>query len=374
MKCTLMYKKEPVVSFMRDNNGSFVKIFEVMQPALLPLCFQQEVTLEKMQNWVNKRVIPAKRDGNEPVIKRFGPRALRNKNLFSLTDQYWLRCRNDEKWEHLNFFTNPYPADVGNMFFSPWLVDEANYDTHSPDITTNGLVKKRWIKEKNENYLIKSGNKAFHQDPTSEVMCSLIMNRICSVPFVSYTLCTDGLMFCSKCKCFIDENTEFVPASYIYHTLEKRKEESIYTHLLRVCEYFEIPDAKKSIDQMILIDALCWNKDRHLGNFGFIRNVNTRKFVGPAPLFDFGNAFWDQSGREGHCTEKMFDTEAKEAIKNFRKHCDTILMRRIKGDLCAFIQSYPDLDTRQKQMITGQIKRGFDKFDHRKALEEEILF
>lgn len=374
MKCTLMYKKKPVATFIREKNGDFSKILDVMQPELLPLIFQGEVTLEKMQKWTEKRMLPAKRDGINDVVRRFGHEALKDKNLFSLIDQYWIRYRS-EKWEDLNFYTNSYSPDIGNMFFFPWLVNEQDYDTHSPDITTNGLLRKRWVQEDGKNYLLKTGNKLYHQQPINEVMSTIVMEQICHVPFVKYTLCVDGMKFCSKCQCFIDEKTEFIPASYIYHSIPKKKDESVYTHLLRVCDHFEIPGAKKSIDEMILIDALCWNKDRHLGNFGFIRNVDTGKFIGPAPLFDFGNAFWDNASQDkAKQPVGMFDLESKKMIETYRKKCDTELMRNIKQQLCGFIESYPDFDSEQKQMTVGRIKKCFNKFDHRHALEEEIAF
>jgi hypothetical protein len=43
---------------------------------------------------------------------------------------------------------------------------------------------------------------------------------------------------------------------------------------------------------MLITDFLLANEDRHLNNFGFIRNVETLKFVGCAPLFDQGNSLW----------------------------------------------------------------------------------
>ena len=43
---------------------------------------------------------------------------------------------------------------------------------------------------------------------------------------------------------------------------------------------------------MFLFDYLINNADRHYGNFGFIRNVQTRKFLGMAPIFDNGNSLW----------------------------------------------------------------------------------
>lgn len=43
---------------------------------------------------------------------------------------------------------------------------------------------------------------------------------------------------------------------------------------------------------MIAFDYLICNQDRHLGNFGFLRNVDSGLFIGPAPLFDNGNSLW----------------------------------------------------------------------------------
>ena len=43
---------------------------------------------------------------------------------------------------------------------------------------------------------------------------------------------------------------------------------------------------------IIIIDRYLLNYDRHLGNIIFLRNVETGKFIGGAPLFDFGNAFF----------------------------------------------------------------------------------
>ena len=46
---------------------------------------------------------------------------------------------------------------------------------------------------------------------------------------------------------------------------------------------------------MLCLDYLIENSDRHYGNFGFIRDVNSLKFLGPAPLFDNGTSLWCES-------------------------------------------------------------------------------
>ena len=41
---------------------------------------------------------------------------------------------------------------------------------------------------------------------------------------------------------------------------------------------------------MLLLDYLIMNVDRHLYNFGIIRDVNTLKWISVAPIFDSGEA------------------------------------------------------------------------------------
>ena len=60
-------------------------------------------------------------------------------------------------------------------------------------------------------------------------------------------------------------------------------------------EKLGIPRVKQDVDAMLQFDYLINNTDRHFGNFGFIRNVNTLEFQGVAPIFDNGNSLWFDS-------------------------------------------------------------------------------
>ena len=42
--------------------------------------------------------------------------------------------------------------------------------------------------------------------------------------------------------------------------------------------------------KMILTDAVFGNGDRHLGNFGYMRETGTGAYTGMAPLYDFDHA------------------------------------------------------------------------------------
>lgn len=47
--------------------------------------------------------------------------------------------------------------------------------------------------------------------------------------------------------------------------------------------------------QMLVIDAIVGNGDRHAGNFGWLRNTNTGEYVCMAPLYDFDHALDSKS-------------------------------------------------------------------------------
>ena len=51
-----------------------------------------------------------------------------------------------------------------------------------------------------------------------------------------------------------------------------------------------INDARTKMENMYILDFLIMNEDRHLNNFGIIRDVNTLKWLDVAPIFDNGQS------------------------------------------------------------------------------------
>lgn len=68
------------------------------------------------------------------------------------------------------------------------------------------------------------------------------------------------------------------------------RNESKYEYFVRCCEFLKIPDIKKSLDEMLILDFIIANKDRHMGNFGVLRNADTLEYLGFAPIFDCGTS------------------------------------------------------------------------------------
>ena len=329
-----------------------IKVYRVLDELRLPIILQDNLSVKSVNEWIMKRLIPEKRDGLARIRHKF-PGFDNYSNMFSLSDQYWFQQHDSETWEELNFFTNEYEEDFGKMFFSPWEADETKLLLPSPDRTTNGVLRKRWVQgEDGVSSLIKAGSKAFHQDPLSEVLASITLGRLNLLPFVRYELVVDGLSLCSKCRNFVTEDTEFVPASYIYAKQPRKKDESVYEHLISMCRLYGIIGTREYLNTMITADRIIGNDDRHLGNFGFLRSAETGKILGFAPLFDSGSAYWTKNGTAKK--QRLFSEQERMALKESMRKMN---LKDVydHSEMFRLIDMYPQISKKKGQEIKQSI-------------------
>lgn len=192
----------------------------------------------------------------------------------------------------VNFFTNDFSSDLGTLFFSKNQSSRQNINPFSPDASSNGWLKKKWVIINDKRYLAKAGSGTLHQEPYNEVAISKILDLL-KIKHTQYKIIMENNRPLCLCENFINPNTEFVPANLIYNVLPQKNNESNLTHFFKCAEYLQIPGTKDYINNFLTIDYLTENTDRHYGNFGFIRNINTLKFISPAPIFDNGTSLWN---------------------------------------------------------------------------------
>lgn len=70
--------------------------------------------------------------------------------------------------------------------------------------------------------------------------------------------------------------------------------EDLYADYREILNKHEVPRAFEYLTKMFILDYLMINCDRHLGNFGIIRDVNTLKWRSVAPIYDSGQAMGSQ--------------------------------------------------------------------------------
>ena len=304
-KFTLMNKNKKVFDFVYDEEEHFIVNFERNYPenedyAPFGLIKMNEIDKVEFNKWWKNRQIPASRKGLKEVLHNSNVYDKDNFDLLdakayclSLSDQYWVKGVDEEiSWESINFFDNEFSEDIGKILFNGGKT-ALNLNLNTPDMTSNGNYEKRWKIIDGKRYLLKAGSKIYNQEPFNELIATKLYERLLNKEeYVEYSVIFDNDKAISKCKNFITKDTELVPAWKINEYYEFLDDEDKYTHYIRCLNNLGIKDAETLTDKMIVCDYIIANKDRHFNNFGVIRDVNTLKFIGVAPIFDNGCSLW----------------------------------------------------------------------------------
>ena len=358
-KETYFYNKHTLIAILMMEDGVCTYVKEKHNLDFAPMLIRDNFEPDYINLWLEKRAIPDKRDGLSQIIENFGEDWNKQTHYASLTDQYWLTEDPCEKWDDINFFTNFYSLYVGDLFFKEWTIQE-NKTVNSPDITTNGILKKRWIQNEDKtSSLIKAGNLRMKQEPLNEVLASVLLEKLDIIPFVKYDFYIEGFTLCSICKNFIDENTEYIPASQLLIP-KKVDNDDYYKALLIEAERLGVENYKDFLDAMILVDYITQNVDRHLGNFGFIRNVNTGKIIGPAPIFDNGVAFWNNNKEILTLESKLFNNKIDILNEQRGKHMDKLKLLAKDNGYKSLIHQYPSITDKRKEHLIDGIEKMYN--------------
>lgn len=300
MKCLLMNKNYPILECeVLEEAGVITNVNYVYDKFHMPLGIHvagQNVNIKQLNDWWQSRTIPASREGLMQILLKVNVTSttgLAIKALgLSLSDQYWMNP-GGLHWEDVNFFTNDFSEDMGDFIIGKR--KEGHLNLMSPDNTSDGWLKKRWKIIDGKRYLMKGGSRPYLQEPLNEVIATRLMERIPVQDFVRYGIWREEKENYSICANFVTEHTEYIPAIRIYKSGVKESDTSNYQHLLHMCDKLGVPDMRPMLDYMLTIDYLMANEDRHLGNFGVIRNVNTLEYPGMAPVFDTGSSLYYKS-------------------------------------------------------------------------------
>lgn len=326
----LMHKNILVAELQLDTiTGGIVSVGKVYAEEHVPIGVsvrKHRLDRGELNRWWRGRAIPASRAGLQDALQQLNVsdvQLLAEKCLgLSLSDQYWICPKaSDLQWEQVNFFENPFSEDVGNILLGA-VAECGQISLMSPDNTSDGWLQKKWIISEGKRCLIKGGSGAIRQEPYNEVLASCIMNRL-EIPHVAYSLTQEGGYPYSICEDFITPDTELISAWHIMQTMKKENHVSVYQHYKNCCSGLGILDIQRALDQMIVLDYLIVNEDRHMNNFGVIRRADTLEYLGAAPIFDSGTSLWFDKPTtliraDAKVTCKPFKTTHEEQVKLVR--------------------------------------------------------
>ena len=300
----LMHKDDVAAAVTIDSvTGAMLRVSPKTQAELLPLGGRRSP--DELRSWWQRRAVPISQGLVQQFLEQMGlptPQAYLVRNLgLSLNDHYWIKpTKAGLNWSDVSLFSNDFRDPVGTLSFTQATGDLpiAHASSYSPGSSLQGDLKKAWIISGGKRMLIKGNHGANSQESLNEVAATLLHRKQAKMPFtdyVPYHMKESGQYGCI-CENFCSEAVEFVPAIDVVQSEKRDNAVSIYEHFIRVCEAHGLPEAitRSYLEYQILTDYVLTNIDRHLNNFGVLRDTNSLRFVAMAPIFDSGNSmFWN---------------------------------------------------------------------------------
>ena len=125
------------------------------------------------------------------------------------------------------------------------------------------------------------------------------------------------------------------------------------------------------LEYQVLTDFVLTNTDRHLNNFGILRDSQTLKFVRMAPIFDSGNSmFWDapRLPERSDCTEITVNSFRKTEAELLKLVTDR---SRVRMELLPSREEIADLYAKDDSIaFVDSILTGYEK---KKVLMERFM-
>lgn len=337
----LMHKDDMVTALTLDDlSGAILKVTPGTNPELLPL--GGRLGADSLRKWWLRRAVPISQGGIAALLQRERiptTQSLLVQNLgLSLSDHYWIRPQGSElTWSEVSLFSNGFRDPLESMQIqAPHGAVSASTQTpaYSPSASLQGDLIKKWLIVDNTRCLLKGNRGANSQQSLNEVLASRLHEKQGFANHVQYRPVkltgSAGEQYGCICEDFASETLEFIPAIDVVDSEKKDNAVSTYEHFIHICIECGLPEqeVRGFLEYQILTDFVLTNTDRHLNNFGVLRDSRTLRFVQMAPIFDSGNSmFWDapRLPERSDCTEI--------SVNSFRK-TETELLKLVTDRSC----------------------------------------
>ena len=286
-------------SATEDTNTPEIKILWVNEDKKYLFPLDLELTNDGLAKWLKHRTIPKNRAYVHNFLSKCGLNINRPMTIIkvskglSLNDCYWVVEEGFEgTYDKYNLYDNRFSQVLALIAFTGYGSSIRTSLASCPEFTTNGMLPKCWRRKDRKILLYKGGTSGASNtgnEPYSEYYAAQVA-KVLGVNAIEYGLSQWKGELCSTCELFTSKAYSFLPVGRIVTS----------GGMTAVIEYYEKlgNEFVEALNDMLVLDAIIMNTDRHFGNFGFIIDNKTNKIVAPAPLFDHGNALLNFAGRD----------------------------------------------------------------------------
>lgn len=329
----------PLIRFSatEDSSSPEIQILWVndQKKALLPLDLQ--LTNDGIGRWLKHRTIPKNRAYVHNFLSKCGLSVNRPMSIIkvskglSLNDCYWVVEEGfTGTFSKYNLYENRFSQILALIAFTGYGSSVRTSLASCPEFTTNGMLPKCWRRVDGTTKLYKGGTRGASNtgyEPYSEFYAYQIASTM-NISAIPYGLSKWKGELCSTCDLFTSKQYAFLPVGRI---VTSGGMEAVRTYYERLGASFV-----SALNDMLVLDALILNTDRHFGNFGFLVENETNRIIAPAPLFDHGNSLFNFAGGD--------DLESDETLT---RYANTL-----------FPCVYDDFVSAAKDVLTPEHKKG----------------
>lgn len=276
----------------------------ILNKTLLPESLKNENSI-MLCDWLKGRQIDTTRSNARLLLKLLNLSStgiystIYNRGL-NLTDTYWLRKDGNEKYSDFCLYRGQHNKDI--------LETVLNGKMHSLDrcinteLTNIGSFNKAWVKDERGWVLYKKGDfKSLYAELfTYKLGKSLGMN-MAKYSYNRELGVIESLNFTNENKML----EHYATLKYMFTNISDTDERVIAENMTKVSKECFI-----GYTNMVLLDGIVSNIDRHEYNFGMLKSTTTGEIIGLAPNFDNNLAL----GSGGHPTTTYL---LKEYLSNF---------------------------------------------------------
>lgn len=326
----LMLKDTPVLQFDLDKG-----LFHVMNRELLPLRLRYipesdnsfptyRKGYDLLISFLSGRVLNLDRENAKKILNALKltqsqspldrAKIAISVRAVSVIDCFWLKEENEKlSWNDVNVRKVSLSEAVAHIALHGSSLTIEGIP-HTPELTGLGAYAKAWIRENDTLLLYKKG---FRGDTESkiEVMVSRLLDKL-GISHVPYELTKHENDIVCSCPCIA--NDELSIASF----------EDFEFYCNQVGKNAELEIKKmdsKHFYEMLVVDYLISNADRHGQNWGVYVDNDTGKVIGLHPLFDHNNSFDKERMKDpegGPCISMKANKTQREAALYAIQRCN----------------------------------------------------
>lgn len=246
--------------------------------------------IDTLKDFLSNRVLNISRSNAKAILNSAElPSTLRTQDRItichacrglSITDNFWLRNDNEKILFNDVNLRNKHLKDAAFEISILGKVLTISREILKPDLGSQGMFSKTWNRTSNEIELWKTDKTTDNINTKAEIRVSEILNNT-NVEHVLYHPYIKENIYMAVCPCITNDNYSMISGQDLKDWCEHTQKD-----FLTVVENIN----KQRFSQMVVIDYLFSNTDRHLENFAFIVDNRTNTIKDMAPLYDHNQA------------------------------------------------------------------------------------